>query len=330
MSLTPPPPPPPPHRPSGLAPSGCKTPRLNTATRRLSTASSSSTSNLSPSAPSPNQLRQILADITKQVNNSPQSRLSTTTTATSSSNAPRPSPIRSHHPAINGFMRPSLRETGPVTRSRSMLHLITPRSSLTPRATRANTPVRDENHSPLHPPTPRTPFTTTNNNSPSSSSRSHLRSPPSNENQASGSSSSSSSSSSHGNRTPGHPIAPLRYRTLSSVSSSLTNPTSSPSGRSVTSENRSRAGGPPTPSHPSLRLRPHSSNPPSSAASTPPLTPASSLTSSTATSDSSSNELASHAGLSTPRERRSLDQVDSPSASFDQKPSPAGSIAKLK
>ncbi|KAI9609956.1 hypothetical protein H4Q26_006947 [Puccinia striiformis f. sp. tritici PST-130] len=62
-----------PHRPSsGTVPSGCKTPKLNIlpgASRRLS-------SNLSPSgqsttAPSPNQLREILADITKQVNNSP-------------------------------------------------------------------------------------------------------------------------------------------------------------------------------------------------------------------------------------------------------------------
>ncbi|KAI9612107.1 hypothetical protein H4Q26_008198 [Puccinia striiformis f. sp. tritici PST-130] len=103
-------------------------------------------------------------------------------------------PIRS----INGFMRPSLRETGPVTRSRLMLHLINTRSSLTPRATRANTPVRDENHSPLLPPTtPRTPFTNHFNNDSSSLSPSHHRSPISNKNQASSS------------RTPAHPIAPL-------------------------------------------------------------------------------------------------------------------------
>ncbi|KAH9443566.1 hypothetical protein Pst134EA_032631 [Puccinia striiformis f. sp. tritici] len=95
-------------------------------------------------------------------------------------------------------MRPSLRETGPVTRSRLMLHLINTRSSLTPRATRANTPVRGENHSPLLPPTtPRTPFTNHFNNDSSSLSPSHHRSPISNKNQASSS------------RTPAHPIAPL-------------------------------------------------------------------------------------------------------------------------
>ncbi|KAH9453009.1 hypothetical protein Pst134EB_016948 [Puccinia striiformis f. sp. tritici] len=75
---------------------------------------------------------------------------------------------------------------------------INTRSSLTPRATRANTPVRDENHSPLLPPTtPRTPFTNHFNNDSSSLSPSHHRSPISNKNQASSS------------RTPAHPIAPL-------------------------------------------------------------------------------------------------------------------------
>ncbi|OAV97066.1 hypothetical protein PTTG_06459 [Puccinia triticina 1-1 BBBD Race 1] len=300
MSLTPPPPPP--HRPSGLAPSGCKTPKLTAApgARRLSTASSNLSPSGSSSAPSPNQLRQILADITKQVTNSPQPR------PPPPASSARPSPIRSHHPAINGFMRPSLRETGPVTRSRSMLRLITPRSSLTPRGTRANTPVRDENHSPLVPATPRTPFATNTTSSPS------FRSPPSDENQPASSST----------RTPAHPIAPLRYRTLSS----LAGPSSSPSSNRTTSELNSYP--PPTPSHPSLRLRPHSSNPPSSAASTPPLTPASSLTSTT--TSHSSNDLASQPALSTPRERRSLDQVDSPSACVDNKPSPSGSIAKRR
>ncbi|KAH9471895.1 hypothetical protein MJO28_002250 [Puccinia striiformis f. sp. tritici] len=320
MSLTPPPPPPP-HRPSsGTVPSGCKTPKLNIlpgASRRLS-------SNLSPSgqsttAPSPNQLREILADITKQVNNSPQSSSSTRLPSA------RPSPIRS----INGFMRPSLRETGPVTRSRSMLHLINTRSSLTPRATRANTPVRDENHSPLLPPTtPRTPFTNHfNNNSSSSSSPPHHRSPISNENQASSS------------RTPAHPIAPLRYRTLSSVASSIassSNPLSSssnsstPSSPSTTSEESTRP--PPTPSsHPSLRLRPHSSNPASSVtSSTPPLTPASSLTSTTTPSHSlgTTTGVITH-GINTPRERRSADQLDSPDT-VGFLPSPTGSIAKRR
>ncbi|PLW08209.1 hypothetical protein PCANC_02015 [Puccinia coronata f. sp. avenae] len=310
MSLTPPPPPPPPHRPSGLAPSGCKTPKLNSTasgtTRRLSTASS----HQSPSVPSPNQLRQILADITKQVTNSPQSPLPNLVPA-------RPSPIRSPHPAINRFMRPSLRETGPVTRSRSMLHFVSPRSSLTPRSTRANTPIRDENHSPLHPPTPRTPFTINSSASPSNS-----RLPSPNEND-----SGSSSRTGGVNRTPAHPIAPLRYRTLSSVSSaSITNPSSSPSlnGSRVSDAFRP----PPTPSHPSLRLRPHSNTSASSSSSTPPLTPASSLTS-TATSESSSSQT-TQPGLSTPRERRSLDELESPSGCSDNKPSPSGSIAKRR
>ncbi|WAQ86187.1 hypothetical protein PtA15_6A819 [Puccinia triticina] len=240
MSLTPPPPPP--HRPSGLAPSGCKTPKLTAApgARRLSTASSNLSPSGSSSAPSPNQLRQILADITKQVTNSPQPR------PPPPASSARPSPIRSHHPAINGFMRPSLR-------------------------TRANTPVRDENHSPLVPATPRTPFATNTTSSPS------FRSPPSDENQPASSST----------RTPAHPIAPLRYRTLSS----LAGPSSSPSSNRTTSELNSY---PPT------------------------------------TTSHSSNDLASQPALSTPRERRSLDQVDSPSACVDNKPSPSGSIAKRR
>ncbi|KNZ55681.1 uncharacterized protein VP01_2611g1 [Puccinia sorghi] len=324
MSLTPPPPPPPPppHLPSALAPSGCKTPKLTTnpTARRLSTASSNWSSSAS-SAPSPNQLRQILADITKQVTNSPQSPR----TALPST---RPSPVSSsYHPNIaNRFMRPSLRETGPVTRSRSMLHLISPRSSLTPRPTRANTPVRDENHSPLHPLTPRTPFSidsNSNNNSNNSPSHSLRRSTNLNENHPDTITSSSASL----NRTPAHPIAPLRYRALSSLS----HPLSSPSASSSTHTSQQPNIPPPTPSNPSLRLRPHSnpSSSSSSAESTPPLTPASSLTSTT-TSESSSSQTTQPASLSTPRERRSHDEVNSPSGSLDNKPSSTGSIAKRR
>lgn len=343
MSLTPPPPPPP-HRPSGLIPSGCKTPKLAPGARRLSTA------NLSASSiPSPNQLREILADITKQVNNSPQPRVplssgssrssssssSSTSTNTNhphghpqTSDPPRLSPIRSNHlPALNGFMRPSQRETGPVTRSRSMLRHITPRSSLTPRATRSNTPITNENRSDLSSSsilrTPRTPFTTY-----SSPSHSVIGSPASNhpiQQQA----------STHTARP--NPIAPLRYRALSSVSS-VTN-SSSPGASATASEVLVRA--PPlTPSSqassqlPALRLS-LDSREASSFTSTPPLTPSSSLNSGTGSSSAASTSN-TDPGLATPRERRSLDEVDSPAhqitscTDLNHQASPAGSLAKRR
>ncbi|CAH7685311.1 expressed protein [Phakopsora pachyrhizi] len=142
MSLTPPPPPPPPHNlRSAVGASGCKTPRLASLSSRNLTGLP--TPGSGPSS-SPNQFRQILADITKQVNNSPESRSSLTSSLRSSFQIRRSltsysllssNSNNNHNHHSSGI--------GPITRSRSMVISITPR--MTPRPSRSNTPMTNEN-----------------------------------------------------------------------------------------------------------------------------------------------------------------------------------------